>query len=166
MKKYCLLLMFFLFLLSGCSGNEMSVNNPYEVAKGNSILSYYDTEDNISIDGFQVLDCEPENIIGIRAQNENRIFVDEGRIRCIYIVDEDIVTYNQISVGDSIDKIKNTYSQISQYEDEYIVIFDNEKEVPIYQKGEDTWINIMYYTDEEKITAIVIYDGHYARYGY
>lgn len=118
MKKHFLPFIALLFLLSGCSQNkseEISVNNPYEIAKGATTLSYYDTEDNISIEDFKILDLNPENIIGIQNQNDNRIIIKDGIIRCIYIVDKDISTYNQISVGDSIDKIeKNTNMNIKQ----------------------------------------------------
>ena len=87
MKKRFLFLIALIFLLSGCSQNkseEISVNNPYEIAKGTSILSYYDTEDNVSVEGFTILEREPSNIIGIRQQSNNCIIVHDeiGRASC------------------------------------------------------------------------------------
>lgn len=75
------------------------MNNPYEIAKGSTTLFYYDTK--IGIDGFNILDLNPENVIGIQNQNENRIIIKDGIIKCIYIVDKDISTYNDTSVGEA-----------------------------------------------------------------
>ncbi len=154
----------FIFLLSGCSHGEVVVNNPYEVAKGASILSYYDTEDNISIDSFKVLEWGAESLIGLTKQYENCIIVREGQIRYISIIDEDIVTYKQISVGDDIDKIEKAFSQIDQYHDIYTVFFNDEmKEDTANLDREDTWISISYLTDGEKIIKISISDIKFAR---
>lgn len=167
MKKhfFFLPLIISLFLLSGCSQNKsdkISVNNPYEVAKGTSTVSYYDTEENIDIDGFTILDLIPNNIIGIREQSNNCIIVHDGIIRCIYIVDEDIMTYKGISVGDNIDKLNNTFSNTSKLQDTYSVIFNNNtEEDPANPNKEDAWIWITYYTDGSQIISIQIYDVKY-----
>lgn len=165
MKKRYLLLITSLFLISGCSqskSNEINVNNPYEVAKGTSILSYYDTEENINLDGFEILKNEPSNVIGICNQSDNRIIVNNGTIRSIYIVDENIITYKGISVGDSIDKIENTFEHEYKINDYYKVIFNNNiEEDPANPNKEDAWIWIAYYTDGSKITSILIYDVLY-----
>lgn len=156
-----------LFLLSGCSQSKpekISVNNPYEIAKGATTLSYYDTEDNISIDGFKVLDLTPENVIGIQNQNENRIIIKDGIIRCIYIVDKDVLTYYQISVGDSIDKIEDNYEYEYKTGSYYNVVFNGNIEDDLANKNkEDNWICITYYTDNNIITSIQIFDVKYGR---
>lgn len=160
MKKYFLILIALLFL-SGCS---QSADNPYEVAKGTSILSYYDTEDSVSIDGFTILDYKSSNTIKIREQNKDCIIVRDGRIRCIYIVDEDIVTYKGISVGDNIDKLEDIFSNVYQLENIYYVFFNNNtEEDPDNQNKEDSLIWIAYFTDDSQITAIQIYDDLYGR---
>ena len=167
MKKYFLPFIALLFLLSGCSqskSEEVSVNNPYEIAKGSTTLSYYDTEDNIGIDGFNILDLTPENVIGIQNQNENRIIIKDGIIRCIYIVDKDILTYNDISVGDSIDKIENNYEYEYKTGSCYNVVFNGIIEDDLTnQNKEDDWIGITYFTDGSKITSIQIHDVKYGR---
>lgn len=167
MKKHFLPFIALLFLLSGCSQNkseEISVNNPYEIAKGATTLSYYDTEDNISIEDFKILDLNPENIIGIQNQNDNRIIIKDGIIRCIYIVDKDISTYNQISVGDSIDKIEKKYEYEYKTGSYYNVVFNGNIEDDLTnQNKEDSWICITYYTDNNIITSIQIYDVKYGR---
>lgn len=167
MKKHFLPFIALLFLLSGCSqskSDEISVNNPYEIAKGKSTLSYYDTEDNIGIDGFNILNLEPQNIIGIQNQNENCIIIKDEIIRCIYIVDKDITTYNQISVGDSIDKIEDNYEYEYKTGSYYNVVFNGNIEDDLTnQNKEDDWICITYYTDDSKITSIQIFDVKYGR---
>lgn len=164
MKKRFLLLITSLFLLSGCShgeSNETRVNNPYEIAKDTSTLSYYDTEDNIAIDGFSILE---NNLQNFQDKNNNIIVNDNGAIRCITVVDDTIKTFQSISVGDGIDKIEESFNNEYQSGDNYMVLFaDNTEEDPTNQNKEDTWIWIIYYTDGSKITSIQIYDVLYGR---
>lgn len=153
MKKYLLLIMSLLFLLSGCS----RVNNPYEIKKGTSTLSYYDTEDSFSENGFTIIDRHPTYL-----PSDNCIVVRRGMVRCIYIIDEDIITYKGISVGDNVDKIGDTFSNIQQSQHIYnVLINNNTEEDPDDPDKEDTWIWIIYYTDDSKITAIQICDVLY-----
>lgn len=167
MKKHFLILIMLLFLLSGCSQNKLgqiSVDNPFEIAKGASILSYYDIEDNISIDDFTILEHTISIALGISERNDNCIIVRDGMIRYIYIVDEDIITYKGISVGDSIDKLKGTFSNIRQSGDIYDIFFNNKNEQVLTDPNkEDTGIWITYCTDGSKITSIHICDALYGR---
>ena len=167
MKKYLLLLIVLPFLLSGCLQNKFEkirVNNPYEIVKGTTTLSYYDTVDNIRIDGFKILDLTCDNILGLLDKNENRIIMNDGIIRLIHIVDKDILTYNDISVGDDIEKLNDTFNKIHIDKDVYTVILDNSIEQDYANPDkEDTWIWIHYFTDGLKITAIQIYDVKYGR---
>ena len=164
MKKRFLLLIASLFLLSGCSqskSNEINVNNPYEIAKGTSTLSYYDLEENINIDGFNVVE---NNLQNFQDKNNNIIINDDGVIRCITIVDDTVKTFQSISVGDSIDKIENAFEHEYKLNNYYNVVFNNNtEEDSANQNKEDTWICITYYTDGSKITSIYIYDVLYGR---
>lgn len=166
MKKLFGLLITSLFLLSGCSQNtsdKANVSYPYEITDGISTLSYYDTEDAISIDDFTILEYSADNIIGIRNQSDNCIIVRDGVIRSIFIVDEDIVTYKGISVGDSVDKIENTFNKVYQLRDVYSIVYNEDAEEVLTKQGnEDNWIWIVYYTDGSKVTSIQIYDNKYA----
>lgn len=166
MKKIFGILITSLFLLSGCSQNasdKANVNYPYEITDGISTLSYYDTEDAISIDDFTILEYSADNIIGIRNRSDNCIIVRDGVIRSIFIVDEDIVTYKGISVGDSVDKIENAFSEEYQLQDSYSIIYNEDaEEVSIEQEKEENWIWIIYYTDGTEITSIQIYDVKFA----
>lgn len=154
-------------LLTGCSsGKEQNIDNPCEIAKGSSILSYYDSTDKISKDDFDILDLEPENVIGIANRNKNCVIIKDNVIRCFYIVDDNIVTYKQISVGDSVDKVKDTFEHEGEMPDHktYSVIFNGTmEEDPANQNKQDNWVWINYITDGSQITQILIYDVKYGR---
>lgn len=162
MKKHFLPFITLLFLLSGCSQNkseEISVNNPYEIAKGAITLSYYDTEDNIGINGFNIVE---NNLQNFQDKKDNIIVNDDGSIRCITVVDNTVKTFQSISVGDSVDKIEESFDNEYQNGDNYMVLFsDNTEEDPANQNKEDTWIWITYFTDGSEITSIQIYDVRY-----
>lgn len=162
MKKRFLFLITFLFLLSGCSQgepNEINVNSPYEIKKGTSTLSYYDSEDNIRIDGFNVVE---NNLQNFQDKNNNIIVNGDGTIRCITVVDDTVKTFQLISVGDRIEKIGESFDNEYRNGNNFMVLFaDNVEEDPTSQSKEDTWIWITYYTDGSKIISIQIYDVKY-----
>ena len=159
MKKYLFTFIVISFLLTGCSSKteaqEMTINNPYEISIGNDILSYYGNKDDIP-KSFDVLNISASNL-----QNDgNNILVnDENSIRCISITNEDVITYKQISVGDGISLIEDTFIHEYKIENKYIVIFNgNTEEDPTNQNKEDSWILINYITNGSQITKIQIYD--------
>lgn len=164
MKKRLFLIVISLFLLSGCSqskSNETRVNYPYEIVKDTSALSYYDTEDDIHIDGFKVLE---NNLQNFQDKNNNIIVNDDGIIRCITITDAAVKTYRSISVGDSVGKIEDTFEYESESNNYYSVLFnDGTEEDPAGQDRDDNWILINYLTDGSHITAIRICDVKYGR---
>ena len=164
MKKYLFTFIVISFLLTGCSSKteiqEITINNPYEVAINNEILSYYGNKDDIP-KYFNVLDVSTNNL----QNNSNNILVnDENSIRCISVTNEDVITYNQISVGDNISLIEDTFMYEYKIEDKYIVIFNgNTEEDPTNQNKEDNWLWINYITDGSQITKIQIYDVKFGR---
>lgn len=164
MKKHFLPFIALLFLLSGCSqskSEEISVNNPYEIAKGSTILSYYDTEDSISVDGFNIVE---NNLQNFQDKNNNIIVNDDGTIRCITVVNNTIKTFQSISVGDSTEKIEESFDNEYQNGDNYMVLFNNViEEDPTNVNKEDSWIWITYFINDNKVTSIQIYDVKYGR---
>ena len=162
MKKHFLPFIALLFLLSGCSqskSKEISVNNPYEIAKGSTTLSYYDTEDNIGIDGFNIVE---NNLQNFQDKSDNIIVNDNGSIRCITVVDDTVKTFQSISVGDNTEKIEESFDNEYQNGNNYMVLFAGETEQnPANPSKEDSWIWITYFTDGDKITSIQIYDVKY-----
>lgn len=162
MKKHFLPFIALLFLLSGCSqskSEEISVNNPYEIAKGSITLSYYDTEDNIGIDGFNIVE---NNLQNFQDKSDNIIVNDNGSIRCITVVDDTVKTFQSISVGDGTEKIEESFDNEYQNGNNYMVLFAGETEQnPANPSKEDSWIWITYFTDGSKITSIQIYDVKY-----
>lgn len=164
MKKHFLPFIALLFLLSGCSqskSEEVSVNNPYEIAKGANTLSYYDTEDSISVDGFNIVE---NNLQNFQDKNDNIIVNDDGTIRCITVVSDTVKTFQSISVGDSTEKVEESFDNEYQNGNNYMVLFAGGTEQDLANPDkEDNWIWITYYTDDEKITSIQIYDVKYGR---
>lgn len=162
MKKHFLTFIALLFLLYGCSqskSEEISVSNPYEIAKGATTLSYYDTEDNISIDGFNIVE---NNLQNFQEKNDNIIVSDDGAIRCITVINDTIKTFQSISVGDSPEKIEESFDNEYQNGHNYMVLFaGGTEEDPANPNKEDSWIWITYFTDGDKITSIQIYDVLY-----
>ena len=168
MKKKSLLFIALLFLLSGC-GQKPSVDHPYEINYRGKTLSYYDTEDEIDTDVFDILENKPTNLLD---NEKNTILVNEdGEIRCISILDSDIITYKSISVGDNVSKIEKSFDNVfigersSSDATNYMVVFngDDIEEDPTNQNKEDSWIWIGYITENSKIIMIRIYD---VKYGY
>jgi len=165
MKKYFLFLLTLLFLLSGCSqnnSNEIDINNPYEIAKGASTLSYYDTEEDIDIDDFNVLEVSIDNY---QEKNNNILVNKEGKIRCITITDPLVKTYQSIYVGDSVDKIEDSFKYEYQSSNNYYMVLfnDNIEEDSANQNKEDDWIIIMYIIEDSKITSIRMFDVMFGR---
>lgn len=164
MKKKSLLFITVLFLLSGC-GQKPSVDHPYEIKYGGKTLSYYDTEDTIDIDDFDVLENRAKNAWA----SANTILVsEEGVIRCITITDSNAITYKSISVGDNPSKIDKSFDNESVLEHkegdyDYVVVFNSDdiEEDPTDQNKEDSWISIHYYVRDYKIYAIQICDVQY-----
>ena len=159
MKKYLFNFIVISILLTGCSSKtevqETTINNPYEIVINNEILSYYGNKDDIP-KSFDVLDISASNL-----QNDsNNILVNnENSIRCISVTNKDVITYSQISVGDNINLIEDTFIHEYKMDNKYMVIFNGvTEEDPTNQNKEDDWIWINYITDGSKITKIQIYD--------
>lgn len=160
MKKYVLYFLSIMFLLIGCSQKETSIKNPYEISIKNKFLSYYDTKENIP-EEFNILNISIKNHQDI---NNNVLLDSKNKIRLISITDKNINTYNQISVGDNIKKIQDTFSYEYRNGNNYMVIFNgNSEEDPTNQNKNDNWIWINYITDGSRITQIQIYDVKYGR---
>lgn len=136
-------------LLSGCSKNVQSISLPCEIANNNSTISYNDNRDSKSFSEFS-------NII---------ITDNEGNIRSFNIDSSDIQTYKDISVGDDIKKIEDSFEyEYAIRDNTYSVLFnDSTEENPTEENKDDSWLWINYTYDNNKITNIYIYDVKYGR---
>lgn len=164
MKKYLFTFIVISFLLTGCSSKtevqESTINNPYEVSIDNEILSYYGNKNDIP-KSFDILNISASNL-----QNDsNNILVDnENSIRCISVTNKNVITYNQISVGDKISLIEDAFMHEYKIDNKYMVIFNGTiEEDPTNQNKQDNWIWINYITDGSQITKIQIYDVKFGR---
>lgn len=159
MKKYLFTFIVISFLLTGCSSKtevqETTINNPYEISIDNEILSYYGNKDSIP-KSFDVLDISTSNL---QNDSNNVLVNNENSIRCISVTNKDVITYNQISVGDKISLIEDTFSYEYKIDNKYMVIFNGTmEEDPTNQNKQDSWLWINYITDGSQITKIQIYD--------
>lgn len=159
MKKYLFTFIVISFLLTGCSSKtevqETTINNPYEISIDNEILSYYGNKDSIP-KSFDVLDISASNL---QNDSNNVLVNNENSIRCISVTNKDVITYNQISVGDKISLIEDTFVYEYKINNKYMVIFNGTiEEDPTNQNKQDGWLWINYITDGSQITKIQIYD--------
>jgi hypothetical protein len=160
MKKILPLFIAFSLYLTGCASqdktNSTDINNPYEISVNGKILSYYDTKDNIDTNIFEISD----SMVGFANKSENMVDIDDnGQIRCIVIANKSITTYKNISVGDSVNKINESFKYEYNWNNNYMVIFNNGvEEDPMNQDKENNWLGINYITDGEHITHIQICD--------
>ena len=164
MKKYLFTFIVISFLLTGCYSKtevqETTINNPYEISINNEILSYYGNKDDIP-KSFDVLDISASNL---QNDSNNVLVNNENSIRCISVTNKDVITYNQISVGDKIDLIEDAFSYEYKIDNKYMVIFNGTiEEDPTNQNKQDSWLWINYITDGSQITKIQIYDVKFGR---
>ena len=161
MKKYFTTLIILLLFLTGCSsGKEQNViiNNPYEISIKDKTLSYYDTKSQINEDEFEIFN---DGLKAIQNTTNNIIVTDQyEKIRCISITDSEIITYGQIAVGDSIEKVTDTFNnEYKMSNNNYCVLFNKgQEEDPMSEQKDDTWIWINYLTENDVIVRIQIYD--------
>ena len=164
MKKYLFTFIVISFLLTGCSSKtevqETTINNPYEISIDNEILSYYGNKDSIP-KSFDVLDISASNL---QNDSNNVLVNNENSIRCISVTNKDVITYNQISVGDKINLIEDEFAYEYKIDNKYMVIFNGTiEEDPTNQNKQDSWLWINYITDGSQITKIQIYDVKFGR---
>ena len=165
MKKCFAAFMISLIFLTGCSSEKeqsTTISNPYEILVKGEMLSYYDTEAQIDKDEFDVFD---NGLKGVLNGTNNTIVIDRDKnIRCIIITDSEITTYKQIAVGDSVEKVLDTFDDVNKVRDAYFVLFNGTQEQdPMSEIKDDSWILINYWTEDETITRIVIYDVKYSK---
>ena len=158
MKKIVFLILSIFIVGCGAKHNDTTVVNcPYEILYNNKILSYYGHENEIDKDEFNVV---ANGLFFSQNTDQNTVIVnEEGSIRSISITDEKIVTYKQISVGDSIEEVIDAFDNEYELGNGYSVLFDGViEEDPASENKSSDWIWINYTTDDSKITRITIYD--------
>lgn len=150
MKKKIVLLIAACFIFSGC--NNINKLNTNQILYKDKILTY--NENNID-------DVFFENGIDITVNDENQV-------RHIQITNKDVISYNKISVGDKISKVKSKYQYEYQNDDLHLInaLFDGNVEVdPLSDnnEGDNMWISY-YYDDNGFINKILIYDSTFGQY--
>ena len=164
MKKLLVLILLLSLSLCGCSQKQSNLteSNPYEIIVNGDTLSYYDDKSNFERCGFEVLN----NALKSLQLKQNNIFVNkEEHIRNIVVVDENIITYKGISVGDSVSKISNNFKYENSLGNNYSVLFDKTIEINPKDKSvkQDVFIWINYITNGKTIKKITICDVLYGK---
>ena len=164
MKRFSILSILLLMLLCGCSQNQSSsvLNNPYEISTNDGVLSYYGEKSDFESAGFDSFSKALESSMS----KKNNVFANkEGIVRNIVITDRDIVTYRNISVGDSVDKIENAFAHEVNLNTSYSVLFDGVTEINPKNSSpiQDDFIWINYTTNGKTIEKITIYDVLYGK---
>jgi hypothetical protein len=158
MKRNQILLLAILLMvcvLVGCEGATMSNQaelKPNSISLNDEIVTYGDTD--IPDDFWQA---------GVNFKvNEN------NEIRYIEIEGTEVRTYKNISVGDSIDKVKSSFKYESEVGSLTSVLLNGEDEIevsankPMDNSTNYLWINYM--SEDDVITKILIYDQTYGMY--
>lgn len=159
MKKILIfIIMSICFLLTGCGSSNMIISMPSEIVSDNQMLIYNDENKNFDFKDFKIYDMPLKST---QDDTENSVAINkDNKVRCISIVDKRIKTYNNISVGDSYEKIKKLYKNLDHVDNVYSVLFNNTTEDNLLNKEKkDDWIIINYILDDDNnICRILIYD--------
>ncbi|MBQ3553744.1 MAG: hypothetical protein IJA08_03610 [Clostridia bacterium] len=170
MKKLLVLLMAFALLLCACASGGGEPTKPEEISVGNQVLSYEDSSEEFERCGF----ASGKKMFDIGAEGNGVLVGDDGNVRYIRTEDSSVLTYKGIKVGDSIEKVKESFEVVTGLGTPMVtVILDSETgkaldtlKIPMSQ-AKDDWIYITYYLDEPDgtIEKITIFDRQLAMYG-
>lgn len=169
------------------------VKNPYEIMVNGNVLSLYDnSKEDFEENGFDVYGSSDDDpfYIAYDADYSNwNNYVeyrdwgsDVNEIGCVYIFDDSVVTYNSISVGDDIDKLKKNFDKLYIQNDDdchtsdvygylrYCAIAFNSKGEEVLSLKEldenEKGTFIMYHIDKNnKIVNIIFHDAKMAKVG-
>ncbi len=162
-----------IFLLLGCIIvssyyfiNREKINNPGEIKVEGKIINY--TENKEIVEKIIGSGIETEIFFSNGySYNDNFkiLYNDKGSIRCIIITDSSVLTYKNISVGDNIKKVKDSYNFEAEMGNGYSVLFNGDKEIDLTTKNQsDNWLWINYSIDDSgKIEEIIIYDAKFGQ---
>ena len=144
MKKVCLSLIALLMLTTGCGKSSLNAN---QIQYKSKTLEYGTSNiDDVFLDSGIDLTLN-----------------DSNQIRSITITNEDVKTFNNLSVGDKITKVQSDYKYETEVGDMISVTLYNNNEIDAMKddKPEDT-IYINYFCNNDVIEKIQIYDYTYA----
>jgi len=146
-----------LFVLCGCK-TEAEELKPYEWSVGGTVMSYYDSVEEIDEELCQKYDSYFD---GARSDSTTWVAANaDGEIRVFVTEDSSVETCRGISVGDALSAVEDAFSYEYTFADDwYMVYFDGDTEVDTRERmSEDDWVLITYWAEEGIITEISIYD--------
>jgi hypothetical protein len=163
MRKYLLLAAVSAMLLCSCSSK---ISHPSEIEVGKTI-KYGETKTDVV---KSLGEGKEEAVLSYKCYKYKEgvefVYNKDGILRYIKVIDEDVDTYMDISVGDDVGKVADMFQYEMPYHGGYTVLFDGKKEVDqTVQKKDNDWIYISYDADDNgRIDNITILDVGYARY--
>jgi hypothetical protein len=139
-------LLLVILALSGCKKNNEV--NPDEIYADNEVLSYYDKGSSVQ-----------------KSFNQLAFVVNKDyKIRSISIEEDNFITYKDVAVGDSTDKVLKKFKYVLQTGNSYCVLTDGKTEKdPKDENKTDDWLWLNYYFEGEKLIKIAIYVVMYGR---
>ena len=148
MKKILLFIsVLTMFCFCSC-GNTNKVNTPDVITLNGTSVSYYDSE---------IPEIFWDSDVEFKVNSDNQI-------RNITITSPDVETYNDISVGDSVNEIKSKYTHEQNMNHIYMVVFLGDKEIEAgTHEATNEYIIITYLCDDDTINTISICDALYAK---
>ncbi len=144
-SRFCYIIALLTFLTS--CGSQSSSLQANQILYKDKVLTYNTTKiDDVFFDVGIDLELNKSN-----------------EVRCIIITNPDVITYNNISVGDKIEKVESKYQyEISSYNDIYVEISNGKEIDPTLQDESNDTIHIFYQCDDDGIiTKIGIWDAIY-----
>lgn len=143
MKRIISIFIGLVLVLTGCGNTALK---PNQIQYEGKVLTYGTT---------QVDDIFFEDGIDLVINKSNEV-------RCITITNDDVITYNDISVGDKVSKVESKYSHEIGYDGLISVFLNGSKEIEsTSQSRSDETMCITYIYDEDEITKIMICDNVY-----
>jgi len=165
LRKYRKLIIFsvsvIIIIISSLIYYKNKVHNPSDILVNGKTLRYSDTKETVQ----KILGNGLNEELFFRdgfsyGDNIHIIYSADNLIRVLKITDNKVKSFNNISVGDTVDKIKDKYKYEAEQDNLYMVLFNNGKEVnPFEENKSDNWIWINYQIDDnDKVEYIIIYD--------
>lgn len=169
LKKFILLYLFLAFALTGCSqkaDTAKELQNPRAVITEQGVFHYGDTRETVE----KILGKDSEAVVRLEyyrkyADDTEVLYrkVDGEECAVLMMVNlPKFTTYQDVSVGDNWNDVKERLGNVAEQSWAAAVLFDGDEQVDPYTRVEDCgddWLKILYkLSDDGTIERITIYD--------
>ncbi|MBQ3553743.1 MAG: hypothetical protein IJA08_03605 [Clostridia bacterium] len=164
MKKLLVLLMAFALLLCACASGGGEPTKPEEISVGNQTLSYKDSAEKFVNCGFKRFASYQELAESTPEPDKAILANEDGDVRAIFFTDKQLTSYQGISVGDNFQKVRDSFENVNETENQLHVLFNVKTGESFDPKttsiSENDWLVIQYNSinADGTISGISIYD--------